>query len=52
MPDADHSSWTSPTVISFLIKKLYEDNGNTKLIKNGALLGIYTENGESEFKEL
>jgi dihydropteridine reductase len=50
MPDADHSSWTSPTVISFLIKKLYEDNGNT--IKNGALLGIYTENGESEFKEL
>ena len=50
MPDADYASWTSPNVIAFLIKKLFEDGGSA--VKNGALLGIYTDKGDSEFKEL
>ena len=50
MPDADHSSWTSPTVISNFIQELYDDGGNA--YKNGALVGIYTENGETTFKEM
>ena len=50
MPDADHSSWTSPAVISSFIQELYNDGGNT--YKNGALVGIYTNNGETTFKEL